>query len=30
MSVRSFRGVTPQLGARVYIDRAATVIGDVG
>ena len=28
-SIRSFRGVTPKLGERVYIDPAATVIGDV-
>lgn len=28
-NVRSYRGVLPKLGARVYIDPAATVIGDV-
>ncbi len=28
-SVRSFKGTAPSLGARVYIDPAATVIGDV-
>jgi len=28
-NLRSFNGITPQLGARVYIDPAATVIGDV-
>ncbi len=28
-SVRSFNGITPQLGEAVYIDPAATVIGDV-
>ena len=28
-SVRPFNGKSPQLGARVYIDPAATVIGDV-
>jgi carbonic anhydrase/acetyltransferase-like protein (isoleucine patch superfamily) len=28
-NVREFRGVLPKLGARVYIDPAATVIGDV-
>lgn len=27
--VRAWRGVQPRLGARVYIDAAATVIGDV-
>ncbi|WP_101926279.1 MULTISPECIES: gamma carbonic anhydrase family protein [Luteimonas] len=29
MNLRSYRGVSPQLGARVYVDPAATVIGDV-
>lgn len=29
MTVRSFKGISPRLGARVYIDPAATVIGDV-
>jgi len=29
MSIRSFEGVTPSLGVGVYIDEAATVIGDV-
>jgi len=28
-SLRSYRGITPQLGERVYVDPAATVIGDV-
>ena len=28
-SIRSHRGISPQLGRRVYIDPAATVIGDV-
>lgn len=28
-SLRAYRGVTPKLGARVYVDPAATVIGDV-
>jgi carbonic anhydrase/acetyltransferase-like protein (isoleucine patch superfamily) len=28
MSIRTFQGKSPQLGARVYIDPAATVIGD--
>jgi len=28
-SIRSYNGKTPQLGARVYIDPAATIIGDV-
>jgi carbonic anhydrase/acetyltransferase-like protein (isoleucine patch superfamily) len=28
-NLRSFRGVMPRLGARVYVDPAATVIGDV-
>ena len=28
-SIRSHRGISPQLGLRVYIDPAATVIGDV-
>lgn len=28
-SFRDYRGVTPELGQRVYIDPAATVIGDV-
>ncbi|GFZ88740.1 gamma carbonic anhydrase family protein [Dyella caseinilytica] len=27
--LRSFKGVTPTLGARTYVDPAATVIGDV-
>jgi carbonic anhydrase/acetyltransferase-like protein (isoleucine patch superfamily) len=29
MAIRTFQGVTPLLGARVYVDEAATVIGDV-
>ncbi len=29
MSVRSFRGLRPRLGEKVYTDPAATVIGDV-
>ena len=28
-SIRSFRGISPTLGQQVYIDPAATVIGDV-
>ncbi len=28
-NLRSFKGVAPRLGARVYVDPAATVIGDV-
>jgi carbonic anhydrase/acetyltransferase-like protein (isoleucine patch superfamily) len=28
-SIRSFKGITPTLGARAYVDPAATVIGDV-
>lgn len=28
-SIRSHKGITPRLGERVYIDPAATVIGDV-
>jgi carbonic anhydrase/acetyltransferase-like protein (isoleucine patch superfamily) len=28
-NIRSFKGVTPSLGARNYIDQAAVVIGDV-
>lgn len=28
-ALRSYRGMTPKLGARVYVDPAATVIGDV-
>ena len=28
-SIRSHQGISPQLGARVYIDQAATVIGNV-
>jgi carbonic anhydrase/acetyltransferase-like protein (isoleucine patch superfamily) len=28
-SIRSFNGITPKLGERVYIDPASTVIGDV-
>lgn len=28
-SIRSYRGITPTLGERVYIDPAAVVIGDV-
>jgi carbonic anhydrase/acetyltransferase-like protein (isoleucine patch superfamily) len=27
--IRSFQGITPTLGARVYVDPAATVIGRV-
>ncbi len=29
MTIRDFEGITPKLGARVYIDDAAVVIGDV-
>ena len=29
MAIRTFQGTTPLLGARVYVDEAATVIGDV-
>jgi carbonic anhydrase/acetyltransferase-like protein (isoleucine patch superfamily) len=29
MSIRPFQGITPILGLRVYLDSAATVIGDV-
>jgi carbonic anhydrase/acetyltransferase-like protein (isoleucine patch superfamily) len=29
MSIRSFQGLAPVLGQRVYVDEAATVIGDV-
>ena len=29
MNLRSFNGIVPTLGARVYIDEAARVIGDV-
>ena len=29
MTLRSYRGITPKLGARVYVDPAASVIGDV-
>lgn len=29
LSVRTFRGKTPQLGARVFIDPSAVVLGDV-
>lgn len=29
MAIRPFRGITPVLGARVYVDIAASVIGDV-
>jgi carbonic anhydrase/acetyltransferase-like protein (isoleucine patch superfamily) len=28
-SIRSFNGITPQLGERVFVDDSATVIGDV-
>jgi len=28
-NLRSFKGIAPRLGARVYVDPAATVIGDV-
>ena len=28
-SLRSFKGITPTLGERVYVDPAATIIGDV-
>ncbi|HET7593328.1 MAG TPA: gamma carbonic anhydrase family protein, partial [Rhodanobacteraceae bacterium] len=28
-NLRAYRGVEPRLGARVYVDPAATVIGDV-
>ncbi len=29
MGIRTFQGITPMLGARVYVDQTATVIGDV-
>lgn len=29
MGIRTFQGITPMLGARVYVDEDATVIGDV-
>ena len=29
MGIRTFQGIAPRLGARVYVDEAATVIGDV-
>lgn len=29
MNLRSYQGITPTLGARVYVDPAASVIGDV-
>ena len=29
MGIRTFQGITPLWGARVYVDEAATVIGDV-
>ncbi|TWU29861.1 gamma carbonic anhydrase family protein [Bythopirellula polymerisocia] len=29
MTIRAFQSTSPQLGARVYVDPAATVIGDV-
>lgn len=29
MAIRTFQGITPLLGARAYVDEAATVIGDV-
>ena len=29
MSIRTFQGIAPSLGQRVYVDEAATVIGDV-
>jgi len=29
MGIRTFQGIAPLLGARVYVDEAATVIGDV-
>ncbi|NOZ40241.1 MAG: gamma carbonic anhydrase family protein [Planctomycetes bacterium] len=29
MTIRSFKNIAPQLGERVYVDPAATVIGDV-
>ncbi|MEO7252243.1 MAG: gamma carbonic anhydrase family protein [Arenimonas sp.] len=29
MSIRSFQGISPRIGERVYVDEAATVIGDV-
>ena len=29
MGIRTFQGINPILGARVYVDEAATVIGDV-
>ncbi|SHM30142.1 gamma carbonic anhydrase family protein [Vreelandella subglaciescola] len=28
-AIRSFQGITPRLGARVYVDSASVVIGDV-
>ena len=29
MAIRTFRGISPQIGARAYVDEAATVIGRV-
>ena len=29
MAIRSFQGIAPTLGDRVYVDAAATIIGDV-
>ena len=29
MNIRSFQGIAPRIGERVYVDEAATVIGDV-
>ncbi|MCI0593719.1 MAG: gamma carbonic anhydrase family protein, partial [Chromohalobacter sp.] len=29
MTLRTFKGTTPRLGARVYIDPACVVLGDV-
>ncbi|MBB1518623.1 gamma carbonic anhydrase family protein [Aquipseudomonas guryensis] len=29
MAIRKYQGVTPQLGARVFVDRSSVVIGDV-
>ncbi|HBJ27268.1 MAG TPA: gamma carbonic anhydrase family protein, partial [Cobetia sp.] len=29
MSIRSFKGLTPRLGERVFVDPASVVLGDV-
>lgn len=29
MAIRTYQGITPQLGARVFVDSAAVVLGDV-